>query len=92
MALLADFFVAPMEDALQYEESLSNRPTSLQKYRPAEYTSLTGLELGILWAMLLGEEWDANRHMLTEVKFGDGGETWLFSFPRQLVELLRQPG
>ena len=88
MGLLADFFVAPADQALLYEDSLNDRAASVQKYKPAEYKNLTGLELGILWAMLLGEEWNVKKHMLTEVRFGDGGETWLFSFPPELVELL----
>ncbi|MEO1202858.1 MAG: hypothetical protein AAFX10_09130 [Pseudomonadota bacterium] len=88
MGLLADFFVAPPDEALQYEDSLSNRAASVERFKPAEYRNLTGLEIGILWAMLIGEEWSVDKHMLTEVRSSDGGETWLLSFPPGLVDVL----
>ena len=88
MGLLADFFVAPSDQALLYEDSLADRAASVATYGPAGYKNLTGLEPGILWAMLAGVEWSVDEHMLTEVRMGDGGETWLFRFPTPLVELL----
>ena len=88
MGITADFFVATPADALAYEASLSNRAASIEKYQPVEYKNLTGLELGILWSMLEGEEWSIEKHDLVHVHFGDGGETWLMLFPDPLVALL----
>jgi hypothetical protein len=88
MGMLADLFVASMEDALQYEGSPYDETGTIEKYQRVEYKGLTGLEFGVLWAMLLGEEWDARRHMLTDVKFGEEGESWLHGFPSELVQLL----
>ena len=88
MGIIADFFVATPADALSYEASLSNRAASIEKYQPAEYRNLTGLEFGILWAMLEGEEWSLDKHDLVHVHFGEGGETWLMLFPEPLVALL----
>ena len=59
MGLLANFFVAPLEDALRYEESLAHRPVNAAQYQLAEYQNLGPLELGLLWAILLDEEWDS---------------------------------
>ena len=80
--------VATPADALAYEASLSDRAASIEKYQPAEYRNLTGLEFGILWAMLEGEAWNLDKHDLVHVHFGDDGETWLMLFPERLVELL----
>ena len=88
MGLLADFFVATKGQALLYEASLADRAASIEKYRPAEYRNLTGLELGLLWAILTNEEWDVDKHMLTLVETGESGETWLLGFPDQLVDSL----
>ena len=39
MGLLADFFVAPLEDALRYEESLAHRPVNAA-HKPTSTTCL----------------------------------------------------
>ena len=89
MGLIADFFVASGDDALAYEASyISNRAAHTEKYEPAEFRNLTGVEIGILWAHLVGEKWSVDKHMLTEIRFGDGGETWLLQVPNDLVQLL----
>ena len=90
MGLLADIFVAPPADALEYESLSSDRPALTEKYRPAEYRNLTGLEFTTLWAMLAGEEWSYEKHKLKEIRFSEGGETWLMQFPEPLVQLLAQ--
>ena len=88
MGIIADFFIATPADALAYEASLSNRAASIEKYQPAEYRNLTGLEFGILWAMLEEEQWSIDKHSLVQVHFGDDGETWLMLFPEPLVSVL----
>lgn len=88
MGLLADFFVASTDDALTYEDSLADRTVIEQQYSPAAYRNLTGVEVGVLWALLTGEEWDVEKHQLATVQMGDGGETWLLQFPEGLIELL----
>ena len=88
MGLLADIFVAPPADALEYESLVQNKAALIEKYQPAEYRNLTGLEFGSLWAILMKEQWDYEKHKLAEIRFGEGGETWLMEFPSGLVSLL----
>jgi hypothetical protein len=89
MSIIADIFVATPEAAADYAASqLRGRPAHIKKYQPAEYRGLTPLEFGSLWALIAGEEWNAKKHMLAEVSYGDGNESWLFRFPEPLVRLL----
>lgn len=86
MGILADIFVATREDALRYEELLTN-DGDMSPFERVQHKSLTGLEFGTLWAILEGEEWDVDRHMLATIDTGSE-ETWLEEFPVQLVEAL----
>lgn len=88
MGLLADVFVTPPDDALEYESLVQNRAALVEKYQPAEYRNLTGLEFGSLWAILTNEKWNYDKHKLKEIGFGEGGETWLMEFPSDLISLL----
>jgi len=89
MGIVADIFVATPEAAADYSASqLRGRPAHIKKYQPAEHKGLTPLEFGSLWALISAEKWDAKKHMLTEVSYGDGYESWLLSFPDPFVRLL----
>ncbi len=88
MGILADIFIATPVDAVAYESLTANRPALIEQYRPAEYRNLTGLEFGSLWAILLDEPWEYERHKLKDVRLGKNGETWLLLFPAELVGLL----
>ncbi len=89
MGLLCDLFVTTPEEALGYEASVPlDRDARLKKYSPAELKGLTTLEFGTLWAILAGEEWDVSKHMLIDVAFGEGNETWLHRFQDEYVDLL----
>jgi hypothetical protein len=86
MGLLADLVVSTEETAIQYGESMSTgvKPTGI--IASAEYKGLTNLEFETLWAILLREDWDVDKHVLTSVI--SEGETWLFRFPDQMLSLL----
>jgi len=89
MGIIADIFVATPEAAADYEASqLRGRSAHIEKYQPAEYKGLTPIELSKLWALIASEKWNIEKHMLTEVSFGDGHESWLLSFPDPFVRLL----
>jgi hypothetical protein len=89
MGILADIFVATPEAANEYAASqLRGRPAHIAKYQPAEYKGLTALEFGTLWALIAEEGWDVNKHMLEELSYGAGNESWLCRFPPPLVGLL----
>src|SRR6266536_3111202 len=89
MGIIADLFVASPEAAADYAASqLRGRPAHLKKYQPAEYKGLTPLEFSSLWALIATEEWNSKKHMLAKVSYGDGNESWLFSFPDPFVRLL----
>lgn len=89
MGILADIFVASPAAASDYAASqLRGRAAHVAKYQPAEYKGLTSLEFGTLWALLAGEEWDVEKHMLEDISYGEGNESWLCRFPQPLVDLL----
>jgi hypothetical protein len=89
MGLLADFVVASPSDALQYA-SLMREGNSLPAHRfeSCEYKNYTPLSLGLLWALLANEKWDAKRHKLETVTIADGGHTWLLRFPDEFAKLI----
>lgn len=87
MGILADVFVATTADALRYEEVMLDKG-DMSAFERVESKGFTSLELGTLWAIIDGVEWDVDRHMLTTVKAADEGETWLEQFPDALVASL----
>ncbi|QOF80066.1 hypothetical protein [Variovorax sp. 38R] len=92
MGLLSDFFVASEEEATRYADRMSEDDqgkATASHVRPAAYKGLTDLEVGTLWAILEGKEWDADLHELESDEGGDDeGDSWLFRFPDRLVQLL----
>ncbi|MFT3736406.1 MAG: hypothetical protein QM776_15540 [Rhodocyclaceae bacterium] len=93
MGLLADFFVATPAEALRYANRLSepDEGEEIEKLlAPAQYKGCTGLELGTLWAILEGKEWDVGKHMPEDVAVGDDEESWLYRFPDELTGLLAE--
>lgn len=89
MGIIADIFVTSPEAAADYAASqLRGRAAHIKRYQPAEYKGLTPLEFSSLWALIASEEWNSKKHMLAEVSYGDGNESWLFSFPDSFVRLL----
>ena len=89
MGILSDIFVATAEDASQYERVVeSGAALDPSRYSRVEYKGLTDLAFGVLWAKMLDEPWDIDRHMLVPVGGRDDGSTWLMEFPAELVGLL----
>lgn len=91
MGLLADFFVATPEQALRYAKQDAEADEG-QEIRallsPFEYKGFTGLEIGTLWAILEGSEWEVEKHMPESCFLGEESESWLEQFPAPLVQLL----
>jgi hypothetical protein len=54
----------------------------------AEYKNFTPIALGMLWAILRREKWDARRRDLEHVCRAENGESWLLRFPDELTHLL----
>jgi hypothetical protein len=91
MGIISDLFVSTPAAANDYAASiLRGRTAHIGKYHPAEYKGLTTLEFGMLWALIEGVEWDIDKHMLEEVSYGEGDESWLCRFQAPLVDLLSQ--
>ncbi|MGL4231880.1 MAG: hypothetical protein ACRDAM_21535 [Casimicrobium sp.] len=89
MGLLCDLFVCSPEDALEYENCARNdEETRRSKYSPIELKGLTSLEFGTLWSILEKQPWDANRHMLIDIAFGEDNESWLHEFQHEYLLLL----
>lgn len=91
MGLLSDFFVASEEEAVGYADRMSDGDqgkATASHLHPAEYKGFTDLEVGTLWAILEGKEWDADLHELENEEGGDEDDSWLFRFPDRLVQLL----
>lgn len=87
MGLIADFFVATEARARSY----ARRGTAVDDGAPpdlCEYENFTGTDLGLLWAILAGERFDADRHELGETWVSDDGDRWLIRFPDALTALL----
>ena len=89
MGFFADVVVATPEDALQYGSFVQNgKPTPRDRFQVASYNNFMPHALGMLWAVLRRERWDAKRHHLKHVSHTEGGESWLFRFPDELVHRL----
>ena len=91
MGILSDFFVATPDQAARYasridEDDEGDAITAL--LNPLQLKGLTGLEMGTLWAILEGVEWDVGRHMLESIPTGEDAESWLDRFPDELTRLL----
>jgi len=89
VGILSDFFIATPEQAVRYakrydEPDKGNTITQLLK--PLELKNLTGLEMGTLWAILEGVEWDVDKHMLEEVLHDES--SGVERFPDELIQLL----
>ena len=83
MGILADFFTCAAADAARYPESIGKNDPRFQK---VELKGLTELELGTLWAILEGKDFEDARHRLKEMKLE--AEEWLYEFPDAYVSLL----
>jgi hypothetical protein len=91
MGVLADFFSADPDTALRYAHRLDDSDEGEEIVRllhPAHYKNITGLEIGLLWAILEDREWDASKHLPEDIDLGEDGEAWLHRFPDELAQLL----
>jgi hypothetical protein len=89
VGILADVFVASQADADQYEKLLlSGESLPADRYDRIEYKGFTGLEFGMLWAIICEEPWDVHRHVLRHISHGPEGESWFEEFPDGLVGVL----
>ena len=89
MGLLCDLFVADKNAALSYADmAREGAPDRAEGLSVREFKGLTSLEFGTLWAILEKQEWDVDRHMLIDVAFGEGNESWLHQFQDEYVGLL----
>jgi hypothetical protein len=86
MGILADFFVATLKDALAYSHLGGDLPPG--RYELLRSGRITSIELGTLWAIMEGVEWNSANHSLTEFDQIDSSESWLSELPSPLVELL----
>ena len=91
MGMLADFFVATRQDALHYAKRDADADEGEDiriRLAPAEYKGFTGLEIGTLWAIFEGAEWEVDRHMPESLFLGEESASWLEEFPSELIQLL----
>jgi hypothetical protein len=80
MSVMTELFVSTEESAVTYE---SRRATSFER---VQIGGLTSLEFETLWAILEGEEWDPDKHLLTEITSTES--SWVHQFPGRYLELL----
>jgi hypothetical protein len=89
MGIQADLFVAAPEDALRYDALVDgDTPLPPDAFVRVQSGGFTPLEPEMLWAILLGEPWDPERHLLEHTTVASNGERWLCRFPDQFVSLL----
>jgi hypothetical protein len=81
MSLLSDFFVATPDEAARY-------PADDLPIEVFQSTGFTGLELELLWAILAGEPWSAERHALEPVGAAAREGPWLHRLPAPFVDRL----
>ena len=80
MSVLTELFVSPPNDAATYEKLAGSN------FERVQIGELTNLDFEVLWAILLGESWNAKRHFLPEVTTtGDAGT---FQFPIGFINAL----
>jgi hypothetical protein len=89
VSVLSDFFVATPEEAPQDESLVLTKDTLLGNFECVSANGLTGLDIGLLWAALEGQEWDADRHELEPVEGEAVSDASLERFPDTLVLALR---
>lgn len=91
MGIIAEFFVATPDQALRYANRRDD-PDQGEEIEslldPCEYNGITSLEIGTLWAILAGVEWDVDEHMPEDTFSGEADESWLNRFPPQLTAML----
>jgi len=89
MSTLSDFFVASSSDADDYDNFVTNHVSSdANRFERACYRGFTDIELGTLWAIVKGEEWDINLHELEAEPTGEEGDSLLLQFPSSFVDAL----
>ena len=100
MGIIADFFVATPEEAMRYplSDELEDDDWDEGDDEPEPWVdpreslerlqlkSITGLDMGLLWADLVDVPWDVHKHMLDTV--AHDGEWGIDVFPAEFVELL----
>ena len=80
MSVLTELFVAPAESAKSYDTMSGSR------FERVQLGGLTNLEFETLWAIVEGEDWDAEKHALREVTSSEN--SWVHEFPRRYLEVL----
>ncbi len=85
MGILADLFVATNSTARMYEQRHLSGDLG-DEYDRAEFRGFTDLNLGMLWALIDGQEFDFAQYSLEEVVPPD--ESWLFRLPPAFVQKL----
>ena len=91
MGMLADFFAADAADALRYARRADDPDEGdgiTAALAPLQYNGIGSLDIGMLWAILEGGDWNAKRYMPEGVRLDDEGEAWLDRFPDDLTRLL----
>jgi hypothetical protein len=89
VGIVADFFVAPPAFALERNARIRNDEAILSDgFERAQYKNFLPMALGMLWAILRHEKWDARRHDLEHVCHTENGERWLVRFPDELTYLI----
>ena len=91
MSILSDFFVATHEQALRYANRFNDDVEDdeiIALLQPFQSKGITGLEMGMLWAIFEKTPWNVKRHMLQMINVGGVGESWLEQFPGELTTAL----
>ena len=83
MGIHADFFVATLDDAVQYDNPPDSDETIEDRYEIMRSQGLTSLELETLWAITDQREWSPETGTLEPI--GEPGDQWLFRFPDAVV-------
>ncbi len=90
MGILADFFVAELDDALNYQQ-LMGPDLPRDRFELVESGRITPLEVTTLWAITTNEQWSPEQHDLEMLGESSAEqETWLCRFPPAFVSRLAE--
>jgi hypothetical protein len=88
MGILSDVFVSTPQDATSYEKLKGEKNGLAGRFEVAHHSGFSDRDFGLLWAIVAGEKFRIDRHLLERTTPSTGGETWLWRFPTSFVDLL----
>lgn len=75
--MLGDIFVSSRRDALRYERLMGSKAIATPRFELLEWKGISDLDVSVLWAVILNERYDPQRHKLFDLVFHSHSTTTL---------------